>query len=85
MTAIWFSLSVHFIVMAQTGLECFGMFIEYMSTVSNVRITFGCVQFVSHESHLYTCTNIYARTKYMLDIHISEVLCYTPIFIIYRT
>jgi hypothetical protein len=44
----------HSIVTAQTILECFGVFIVFMSTVSNVNITFGCIQFVSHKSHIYT-------------------------------
>ena len=35
------AMSVHSIVMAQTKLECFGAFPVYISTVSNVNITFG--------------------------------------------
>ena len=53
----------HSIVMGQTRLECFGAFIVYMSTVSNVKITFSCVEFVSRKSRVYTCINIYGRTK----------------------
>ena len=60
-----FFLSVHFIVTAQTTLECFGAFIVYMPTVNNVKITFGCVQFVDHKSCIYTCINIYGRTRYI--------------------
>ena len=41
MTAIRFSLFVHSIVTAQTRPEYFGAFILYMSTVSNVKITFA--------------------------------------------
>jgi len=52
------------IVMAQTRLECFGSFIVYMSTVSNVNITFGCTEFVSRKFCIYTCINIYGRTRY---------------------
>ena len=63
MTVIWFSLSVHSIVMAQTRLEYFGAFIVYMSTFRNVNITFGCIQFVNNKSHLYICINIYGRTR----------------------
>ena len=62
MTTLWFSLPVHSIVTAQTRLECFA---TSMSRVSNVKITFGCVQFVSHKSCFYTCINIYGRTRYI--------------------
>ena len=64
MAAIRFSLSVHFIVTAQTRLECFGAFIVYMSTVSKVSITFDRVQFVSRQSRVYTCISIYAGIGY---------------------
>ena len=57
------SLYVHSILTAQTRLECFSSFIIYMSTISNVKIT-DYIQFVSCKSHIYTCINIYARTKY---------------------
>ena len=63
MTAIWFSLSVHSIVTAQNRLECFGAFIVYLSTISNVSITFSCIQFVSLKSCIYTCINIFAETR----------------------
>ena len=60
---MWFSLSIHSIVTAQTRLEWFGV-----STVSNVNITFGSIQFVSRKSHVYTCINIYNRTRYITFI-----------------
>ena len=60
MAAIWFYLSVHSIVMAQTRLEFFGAFIVYMSTVHNTYIIFGWIQFVSCKSCIYTC-----RTRYL--------------------
>ena len=41
-------------------LECFGAFIVYMPTVSNVNITFGCIQFVTHKSSVNTCINFMA-------------------------
>ena len=53
------------IVTVHTRLECFGAFIVYMSTVSNVDITFGCVQFVSRKSCVYICINIYAGTRFI--------------------
>ena len=37
----------------------------YTSTFGNVNITFGCVQFVSCKSHIYTCINIYGRIRYI--------------------
>ena len=64
MTVIHFSLSVLSIIMAQTRLECFGAFIGYRSTVSNVNIIFGCVQFVCRKTLVYTCINIYGRARY---------------------
>ena len=64
MTATLFSLSVHSIIMAETRLEFVGGFIVYMSSVSNVKITFGCVQFVSLKSRVYTFINIHGRTRY---------------------
>ena len=66
MTAIRFSLSVHSIETAQTRLEFVGAFIVYMSTVSNVKITFGWVQFVSRKSRVYTYVNVYGRTIHII-------------------
>jgi hypothetical protein len=36
-------LFVHSVLMVQIRLGCFGMFIVYMSTLSNVKVTSGCV------------------------------------------
>ena len=54
-------LFLHSIITAQTRLEYVGTFIVYMSTTSNVSITFGYVQFFSHKSSVYTCISIYGR------------------------
>ena len=43
-------LSVHYIITAQTRLECFRAHIVYMSIVSNVSITCDCIQFVNRKS-----------------------------------
>jgi len=57
-------LFVHSIVTAQTRLEFVSMFIMFKSTVSNVKMTFGCVQIVSRKCLIFTCINIYGRTRY---------------------
>ena len=73
-TAIQFSLSVHSIVTAETGLDCFGAFLVYISTVSDINITFGWVQFFSHKSHVYTCINIYGSTRYITSLWCAKFI-----------
>jgi hypothetical protein len=75
MTAIWFSLSVPSIITAQTRLECFGTFIVYMSTVSNVKITFGCVQFTTVKA-AFTLVSIFMTGLYIYTyIYIDCLFC----------
>ena len=61
MAAIRFSFSVHSILIAQSRLECIGVFIVYMSTVSNIKITSSCVQIVNRKSSVYTIAIFIAR------------------------
>ena len=75
MTAIWFSSFKHS-VMAQTRLEWFWKFIVYMLIVSNVKITFGWVQFVSHKSCIFTCIYIFGRIRYIkVHLHQPSIVC----------
>ena len=64
MTAIEFSMSAHSIIMAQTRLEFFGAIIVYTSTVSNVNINFGCIQFVTCKiyKYIYVC-EVWQKSK----------------------
>ena len=73
MTAIQFSLFVHSIVTAQTRLECFGAFIMYMSTDSNVNMTFDCIQFVSHKAS-FTFVSIFMAGLYIYHIY-TNLMC----------
>ena len=49
--------------------------------ICNVNITFGCVQFVSRKSRVYTRINIYGRTRYVKNTIIINSVCevYTPL------
>jgi len=78
-----------------SNLKSFDAFIVYMSTVNNVSITFGCFQFVSHKSRVYTCINIYAENRYIYVVwngkvniirlmehnanHIIPLYCHLPV------
>jgi hypothetical protein len=88
---LWKSNTVLFVC----PLHLNGSFIVYMSTVSNVKITFGCVQFLSRKSRIYTCINIYGRTWFLyifqilgeksrrqkyLDWTITWISCFKSIF-----
>ena len=63
-------------LMAQSRMECFGTFIVYRSTVININITFGCVQFVSRKSCVYTCISIYGRIRHYQCVTCFRTVCF---------
>ena len=85
MIAIWFSLSVHSFVTAQTRLEYFGALVVYMSTVSNFKITFGCFEFVSRKIRVYTFIIIYVGSNiYIKNVTIQAWLFCLNMCLVYR-